>query len=74
MFDFHQGVRDLALLHSFQTDSVVHSASYQTGTWGFSSGVKPPEREADHSIPSSAKVKIGDDILPLFHAPSWHGL
>jgi hypothetical protein len=40
------------------------------GTWGFSSGVKLPEREADHSLPSSAKLKNDHDIPPLFHTLS----
>jgi hypothetical protein len=33
-------------------------------TWGFFPEVKRLGREADHSPPSSAKVKIGADISP----------
>jgi hypothetical protein len=35
--------------------------------------VKRPEREADHSPPSSAEVKNGGAIPPLPHMYSWHG-
>jgi hypothetical protein len=38
-----------------------------------SPGVKRPGREADHSPPSSAKVKNGEAILPLLHTTSWRG-
>jgi len=35
-----------------------HSASYSMDTWSFfPGGVKWPEREADHSLPSSTEVK-----------------
>jgi hypothetical protein len=30
------------------------------------------EREADHSPPSSAEVRIGEAIPPLTHMSSWH--
>lgn len=35
--------------------------------------MKWPEREADHSIPSSAEVDNGDTIISLPHTPSWLG-
>jgi hypothetical protein len=45
-------------LHSVQTGSGTHSASYPLGTGGaISPGAKRPGLEANHSPPSSAKVK-----------------
>jgi hypothetical protein len=35
-------------------------------------GVKWPEHEADHSTPTSSKVKNGEAIHPLPHMPSQH--
>jgi hypothetical protein len=43
--------------HRVQNDSGAHPASYPTGTRGSFPGVKRPEREADHSPPSSVEVK-----------------
>jgi hypothetical protein len=43
------------------------------GTEGISLGVKRPEREADHSNPSSAEVKNGGVILSFRHTFSWRG-
>jgi hypothetical protein len=62
---FFAGARDFSLLHSVQTGSGVHPASYPNGTVGFSPGVKRQGREADHSPPSSAEVKNGGAIPPL---------
>jgi hypothetical protein len=46
-----------AVLHSFQTGSGAHPASYPMGTGGsFPSGVKRQGREADPSPPSSTEV------------------
>jgi hypothetical protein len=39
------------------TGSGAHPASYPLSIGGFSPGVKRPEREANHSPPSSAEVK-----------------
>jgi hypothetical protein len=36
-------------------------------------GVKQPGREADHSLPSSAKVKVSRTVPPLPNTPSWRG-
>jgi hypothetical protein len=47
----------ISLLHVVQTGSGAHPASYPMGTGGFSSGVKLPGREVDHSPPTSAEVK-----------------
>jgi hypothetical protein len=38
-----------------------------------SSRVERSRREADHSPPSSAKVKIGEAVPPLPDASSWSG-
>jgi hypothetical protein len=65
------GVRDFSLLHSVQTASGVHPASYPKGTWGSIPGIKRKGREADHSPPPSAEVK-NEDISPLPHTPSWN--
>jgi len=43
--------------HLAQTGPGAHPASYPIGIWGSSLGAKWPEHEADHSLPSSAKVK-----------------
>jgi hypothetical protein len=43
-------------LHVAQTGSRVHPTSYPMGTGGFSSGVKRPGHEADHSPQASAEV------------------
>jgi hypothetical protein len=42
-------------------------------TGAISSGVKRPWREADHSPPTSAKVKINWSIKPLCSYALWHG-
>jgi hypothetical protein len=46
---------NFSLHHHVQNGSGVHPA-YLMGTMGSFPGVKHPEREADHSPPSSAKV------------------
>jgi hypothetical protein len=58
------GVRSLTRAEDFysslcvQTGSEVHPASYPMGTGGpFSGGKARPGSDADHSPPSSAKVK-----------------
>jgi hypothetical protein len=43
------------VLHSIQTRFGNHLVSYTTNIGPLSSGIKRPKREADHSIPSSAK-------------------
>jgi hypothetical protein len=43
----------------------VHSTSYSMDIGGSFPVVKRPEREADHSYPTS------DSIHPLPHTPSW---
>jgi hypothetical protein len=61
-----------SLLHSVQTGSGAHPASYPMGSGALSVGVKLPGSEADHSSPS-AEVKNGGAIPPLPHASSWNG-
>ena len=41
----------------FSSSSEVHPASYTIGMWFFLSGAKWPGRDADHSSPSSSKIK-----------------
>jgi hypothetical protein len=55
-----------SLLHSVQTGSRAHPTSYSMGTGG-----KRPEREADHSTPSSDEIKNGGAIPSFPHASSW---
>jgi hypothetical protein len=62
----------LSLLHSAQTGSGVHRASYPVSTGGCLPGAEQQEREADHSSPFSAQIKNGGAILPLPDASSWH--
>jgi hypothetical protein len=67
------GARDLSLLDSVWTSSGACPASYPMITRGTFPEVKQPRREADHSPPSSAEVKTGGAIPPLFHMTSWCG-
>jgi hypothetical protein len=62
-----------SLLHSVQTDSGAHPASYPMGTGGsFVREVKRKGREADHSPAPSVEMKKGG--APL-HSPIFlHGL
>jgi hypothetical protein len=48
---------NFSLNHCVQNGSRTHPASYSMGTVGSFPGVKRPQREADHSPPSSAEVK-----------------
>jgi hypothetical protein len=66
------GVRDFSLLHSGQTGSEAHSASYPMGTGGFSLGVKWRGLEADTSPPPTAEVKNGG-ATPQIPNTSWRG-
>jgi hypothetical protein len=60
--------------HRFQTGSGAHRASYPMGNRSSFPGDKRPEREADHSPPSSAEVK---ECMELYlhspNTPSWRG-
>jgi hypothetical protein len=59
--------KTFSLLHSVQTGTQAHPASYPIGTGAISPGVKRPGREADHSPPSSAEVNNGGAIPPPPH-------
>jgi hypothetical protein len=61
------------LLHYVQTCSGTHPASYTMGTDSHFLGVKRQGREADHSHPSSTKIKNCGDISPLSHTSSQRG-
>jgi hypothetical protein len=52
--------QDFSPLHVVQTGSGAHLASYpmNTGTGALSPGLKRSKREADHSSPISAGMKI----------------
>jgi hypothetical protein len=61
-------VQIFSLLHSVQTDSGAHRASYTMGTGGSfagGGGVKRPGRETDHSPPSNVEAENGGPIPPL---------
>jgi hypothetical protein len=45
---FSAGVKDFSLLHSVNTDSEAHTASYQVSAGVLSLGVKWSERETDY--------------------------
>jgi hypothetical protein len=77
-FDSQLGQDFSVLLHSVPTGFETHPTSYPTGTggsftWG-RGGVKCKDakgHEADHSLPSSSKVKNGAVISPLPRMTSW---
>jgi hypothetical protein len=50
--------QDFSPVHSVQTGSRVRVASCPIGTCGSFTGVKQQGREADHSLPSSAEVRM----------------
>jgi hypothetical protein len=61
------GAANFSLHHRVQNDSGAHPASHPMGTKGSFPGLKRPEREADHSPPSSAEVK---ECVELYlHSP-----
>jgi hypothetical protein len=62
--------KSLSLLHSVQTNSGAHPASYPMGTGGVLLGDKVAGCEADHSPPTNAEVQNGGAIPPLLHTPS----
>jgi hypothetical protein len=56
-FRFPAGAGNVSLHYRVPNDSGAHPASYPMGTRGSFPGAKRPDREADHSSPSSAGVK-----------------
>jgi hypothetical protein len=70
------GAGNSSFRHYVQTGPEAHPVSYPIGTGGaLSLGLKRPGLEADHSPPSSAKVK---ECVELYlHSPntsSWRGV
>jgi hypothetical protein len=61
-----------SLLHSVQTDSRVHPASYTMATGTSVSGVKRKGSKANHEHQTSAEIKKGGAISPLPRMSSWH--
>jgi hypothetical protein len=49
--------QEFSLLHVAQTGSGVHPNYYPMGTGASFPGVKPPGREANHSLPANAELK-----------------
>jgi hypothetical protein len=71
---FPAGAGSFSLQLCVQNGSGAHPASYPMGTRGTSLGIKRPGREADHSPPSSAKVKECVELhLHSPNTPSWRG-
>jgi hypothetical protein len=66
--------KNVSLLHSVQTSSGAHAASYTMSTGGSFPGVKRLGHEADHSPPASAEVKNDGVIPPLRHVFMAHCL
>jgi hypothetical protein len=64
---FPAGVTDFSLFHSVQVGPGAHPASYPMVMRVSLPYLKRPEREADHSPPSSAEVKNGEAVRPLSH-------
>jgi hypothetical protein len=64
---FPAGAGDFSLHHCVKNGSGAHPASYPLGTRGSFPGVERPEREADHTLPSSAEVK--ECVEPYLHSP-----
>jgi hypothetical protein len=60
-----------SVVHSFQTGSGVHVASYPMSPWVLPPGVKGLGHEANHISLSSAEVKCGGDLPLRPHTSSW---
>jgi hypothetical protein len=56
------------LLHNIQTRSDVRPVAYPTGTGLLSLGIKQPGREADSSIPCTAKLTSAATCLHGVHS------
>jgi len=56
--------RNFSIFHRAQTRSGSLAASYPMGTGGSSLSVKRPEREADHSPPTSARLRMSE-VIPF---------
>jgi hypothetical protein len=74
MVQFPEGAGNFSLHHRVQNGSGAHLTSYPLGTRGSFPGVKQPRREADHSLPSSVKVKGCMELyLHSLNTSSWRG-
>jgi hypothetical protein len=62
----------LCLLHSVQTGSEVHQASYLMSTEGCFPGLRQGQ-EAENTLSSGAEIMNSKDKHPLLHTSSWHG-
>jgi hypothetical protein len=69
--EFPAGPNNFSHIHSIQTDSGAHLASYTMSTVGLSSVVKRPGCETGHSPPSSAEVENPSAVPPLPQTFSW---
>jgi hypothetical protein len=56
-----------SLLHSLQIRSEANQPSIQRLSGAHLLGIKRPERESDHSLPTSVKVKNGGATPSLSH-------
>jgi hypothetical protein len=63
--------KDFSLNLRVQTDSEVHPVSCPMSTGVLSSGVKRPEREANHSPHLLPRSRRSRPIPPLRHTSSW---
>jgi hypothetical protein len=63
-------MREFSHLQSVQTGSEAHPAPDEADTAVFFPGLKRPGCEAGHSPRSSADVKNGEVILPLYDTSS----
>jgi hypothetical protein len=69
-FEYRQFL-EFSLLHIVQTGSEAHPVAYPLGTGGSSPELQRPEREADHSPPTSAEVKNSWSYTSTSLNPSW---
>jgi hypothetical protein len=67
-----QSGESFSLLQSVHAGSGAHPASYLMGSSRDFSRIKRPAHEADHSPPSSVKVKNDGAKPPFPHMSSWH--
>jgi hypothetical protein len=73
VLNMYTAAEDFSSSPCIQTSSGAHPASYPMGIWGsFPGGKARPGRDADHSPPSSAKVKNEQELYLLSpHVPPW---
>jgi hypothetical protein len=67
-------VQEFSLLKVVKTGSGTHPASYTIGSWGaISVGIKRPESEAEHSLPTNVDVRKRriHAFTPLYAFVAW---